>query len=93
MEELLDTASDVTRTPSPRLQNMLDQIAMKPPCGDSCKLNCSSQIAEADRKKIFTKYWELGDFKNLFKRKNVWSKGFLWHIMRCIQKFSIENLI
>ncbi|CAG5040048.1 unnamed protein product [Parnassius apollo] len=35
--------------------------SLKPPCGDKCKMECSTKIDEDCRKKIFAKYWGLGD--------------------------------
>lgn len=35
--------------------------AMKQPCGDKYKMQCSSKIKDDQRMKIFSKYWELGD--------------------------------
>ncbi|CAK1589667.1 unnamed protein product [Parnassius mnemosyne] len=35
--------------------------AMKQPCRDKCKMQCSSKIDDNQRRKIFSKYWELGD--------------------------------
>lgn len=34
---------------------------MKQPCGDICKMQCSSKIKDDQRMKIFSKNWELGD--------------------------------
>lgn len=35
--------------------------AIKPPCTEKCKLECSSKFTEEERKAIFQSYWDLGN--------------------------------
>lgn len=34
---------------------------IKPPCKDSCRLNCKTRITEGNHKNFFDKYWSFGD--------------------------------
>ncbi|XP_069357551.1 uncharacterized protein [Maniola hyperantus] len=44
-----------------RSNKIIPARALKPPCGDKCKLQCSIKIDNDSRKEIFSKFWELGD--------------------------------
>ena len=38
-----------------------EERKVKPPCGESCRLKCSTKFTEEQRMSIFAAYWELGD--------------------------------
>ncbi|XP_068209112.1 uncharacterized protein [Palaemon carinicauda] len=42
-------------------KTMRTERGMKPPCGEKCRLNCSSKIDEEARMEIFNSYWDLGE--------------------------------
>ncbi|CAG9825732.1 unnamed protein product [Phaedon cochleariae] len=37
--------------------------SLKPPCGDKCKLKCTSKISDAQRKELFDNYWAMADLQ------------------------------
>lgn len=44
-----------------KTKKIIPARSLKPPCGDKCKMECSTKIHEDCRKKIFANYWGLGD--------------------------------
>ncbi|CAG5009858.1 unnamed protein product [Parnassius apollo] len=44
-----------------KTKKIIPARSLKPPCGDKCKMECSTKIDEDCRKMIFAKYWGLGD--------------------------------
>ncbi|CAG5016528.1 unnamed protein product [Parnassius apollo] len=44
-----------------KTKKIIPARSLKPPCVDKCKMQCSTKIDEDCRKKIFAKYWGLGD--------------------------------
>lgn len=40
-----------------------EKRVMKQPCGEKCKLKCTTKITETERQRIFSDYWSLGDIE------------------------------
>lgn len=40
-----------------------DKKSLKQPCGDKCRLQCSSKFTNEERQKILDEYWSLGDIE------------------------------
>lgn len=41
--------------------NIVSARHLRSPCGETCRLKCSSKFTENERLKIFEKFWDLGD--------------------------------
>ncbi|XP_041982815.1 uncharacterized protein LOC121739498 isoform X3 [Aricia agestis] len=58
--------------------------AVKPPCGDKCRLRCTENINEDQRLSIFTSFWKMGD---LSRQRD--------YVYRCMEpfkpKYSLHN--
>lgn len=44
-----------------RLKVKREERKMSAPCGEKCRLKCSTKISQDHRQKIFDEYWQLGD--------------------------------
>lgn len=48
-------------TTSSKSKKEFEKKAMKPPCGEKCRLKCSTKYTEVDRQQIFDEYWAIGE--------------------------------
>ncbi|XP_074033291.1 uncharacterized protein [Leptinotarsa decemlineata] len=53
--------SGVEYVSSSKSKKVIRAREMKPPCKESCRLNCRTKITEESHKNIFANYWALGD--------------------------------